>query len=109
MGDRANIKVTGHGDVHLYTHWAGTELPKTLQDGLIRGRSRWDDPIYLARILFCEMVKDDADDITGYGISGKVGDGDNRVLTVDTENQIVKWSGRQATFEEYIGLDSPGW
>jgi len=90
MGDRANIKVCGAGDVYLYTHWAGTELPEVLKSALTRGVDRWDDPQYLARVIFCKMVGTD-DSITGYGISSKCGDGDDRVLTVDVNTQMVTW------------------
>ena len=106
MGDRANIKVCGAGDVYLYTHWAGTELPETLKQALMRDKSRWDDSPYLARIIFCEMVRADKDGTTGYGISGECGDGADRVLTVDADTQVVTWSdGKTMSFQEYIDSD----
>ena len=112
MGDRANLKIASEWDdgVHLYTHWSGSELPKTLKAGLIRGVSRWDDPPYLARILFCEMVRGHEADTTGFGISCGVGDGDDRVLTVDCSAQTVTWpNGESMSFTEYTSLDSLSW
>jgi hypothetical protein len=110
MGDRANVKVTGAGDVFLYTHWYGSELPETLRTALARGIGRWNDPAYLARIIFCEMVKGHEMDSTGYGISGECGDGDDRVLTVDGVAQTVTWpNGRMLPIADYVKLDEATW
>jgi len=95
MGDRANVYVH-HGSrpgVYLYTHWAGSELPATVVNALQRGRGRWDDDQYLARIIFCEMIKNDVDGETGYGISAEVGDGDDRIVDVDTATQQIRFKG----------------
>lgn len=110
MGDRANILIGGSfGDdfrgVYLYTHWGGSELPMTLQSAL-KKRWRWDDEQYLARIIFCEMVKGDETGETGYGISAVIGDGGKRVLKVDAATQTVTHvqSGKTWTFTEYCEL-----
>lgn len=107
MGDRANICVKSkYSEVYLYTHCGGTELPEILKYGLIRGQSRWDDDAYLARILFCEMVRNEMDGTTGYGISSAPGDGEDRILTVDTDAQTVTWpSGATSTFEEFVASE----
>ncbi len=90
MGDRANVAVKSCEDiVYLYTHWNGSELPELLQEALRRGISRWDDPAYLARVIFCEMVKGEENGVTGYGISASVQDGEDRVIVVDTDAQTV--------------------
>lgn len=78
MGDRRNVVVefTNGTSVALYTHWAGSDLPQTLAKALDRGRSRWDDPTYLTRMIFSEMIAAEAgDDVigvlmseTGFGI-----------------------------------------
>lgn len=120
MGDRANciIRVEGHADVWLYTHWAGTELPHTVQDALGR-RLRWSDDSYLARIIFCEMVKGQEQEETGFGISTYQGDNEHRYIVVEPAKQrisfydevrgqalkvgagpIASWS-----FQEYLALD----
>lgn len=58
MGDRRNVVVKFDQEkaVALYTHWSGSELPQTLARGLDAGKGRWDDPTYLTRILFCNMI-----------------------------------------------------
>ena len=104
MGDRANIKIkSSEGEMFFYSHWSGSELPITLQNALKR-KVRWGDDIYLNRIIFSEMIKDSVMDETGYGLSTFVGDGDDRIVTVNTDNQTVTFYGKEYTFSEYIEL-----
>lgn len=107
MGDRANIAVHDTFDaddvVYLYAHWAGSGLPAALALALANGRSRWTDGQYLARIIFCTMVRDDVAGLTGYGISASVGDGDDRVLHVyPSRCEVVDWNGRAWSFDDWI-------
>lgn len=70
MGNRGNITVrtANSPDVHLYTHWRGSELPHILSSALAR-KQRWNDAPYLARIIFCEMIEGEESEETGFGIS----------------------------------------
>ena len=70
MGDRGNIivKVRGEADLYLYTHWRGYDLANILKSAL-KHKDRWSDASYLARIIFCEMVKGKEAEETGFGIS----------------------------------------
>lgn len=123
MGDRANIVVKqsdGTG-VWLYTHWHGSEMPKTLQAAMKRGKDRWDDTPYLARIIFCEMVKGNAMDLAGFGITTSMTDNEYPVLTVDPDNLRVSIDqapdrqrdtpciGKVFTFEEFCAVPNMGW
>lgn len=124
MGDRANIFIKsdfGHGDgrgVYFYTHWSGHELPVTLQSALAR-RERWSDDSYLARVIFCEMVKgEERDSMVGYGISAYLGDNEHKIIVVDAHAQTVGFHRpyyndprgfcatpiAQWSFEEYVAL-----
>lgn len=121
MGDRANVHVLSErGGVYLYTHWEGRNLPRILQSALERGRSRWDDASYLARIIFCGMLKDSKEDplealkkLTGFGISSTMDDRDNPDLEVNVPEQQIKIEvevNRESrtilrTFEEFLELD----
>lgn len=115
MGDRANVKVVGMGDVYLYTHWMGSELPMTVKRALITAKKvdRLDDASYLTRIIFCEMIKDEAkNSSTGFGISGECGDGDDRIVTVNVEKQTVSISTRDedVSIDDYIkDTETPKW
>lgn len=92
MGDRANVFVKEHGSeegVYLYTHWSGHVLPETVLAALVRGEDRWNDGPYLARIVFCEMVKGAEMELPGYGISATCGDGDNRIICLDPDDERI--------------------
>ncbi len=109
MGDRANILVKYENEqVCLYSHWDGSSLPRILQDAL-NHRERWDDFQYLTRIIFQEMIKDDIGGTDGYGITQTPWDGDDRIITVDVNNQTVNLGAFEElyndfSFEEYCEL-----
>jgi len=98
MGDRGNIVVDG---IWFYTHWAGSDIKKILQTALKR-KQRWSDSPYLARIIFSEMIKDDVDSETGYGLSLDMCDNENPILYVDVEKKTVKENNTVWTFEQFI-------
>jgi hypothetical protein len=108
MGDRANVYVQDEYNeekgVYLYTHSFGDELPFVVQKALSR-KLRWDDGSYLARIIFCEMVKDDIEGELGYGISAeRVGD-NHKLITVQPYKQLIKFGDDDSwRFSEYIEL-----
>ena len=104
MGDRANILVKENDrdrGVYLYTHWQGTDLPGILRDALAK-RWRWDDCQYLTRIIFDEMTENQHGEEVGFGISAFVGDGDDRILTVNCKKQVVSNGKKTVSFQEYI-------
>jgi len=105
MGDRAQVFMKKE-KVYLYTHWGSYELLKTVQNAMMRGKERWDDPEYLARIIFCEMLGDDTKGLTGLGIGGDKHNDINRLITVDTENEEVSHKGDgddfKCSFQEFV-------
>ena len=108
MGDRANICVQdsyGPAPIYMYTHWEGTKLPETLKSALINGKDRWDDPIYLSRIIFSYMIKDNILGDIGFGLSTKVGDGDDKIIYVNMDKKTVSIRDVIWTFAEYIQQD----
>lgn len=110
MGDRANILVKEDDEdsgVWLYTHWHGTELPWILKEALAK-KWRWDDAPYLTRIIFSEMTKNDVFAETGFGISTRPQDGQDRTLIVNVRRRTVMFDGDDWTFEKYTeaGFDA---
>lgn len=93
MGDRGNIVIKQRKPkdtfLYFYTHWSGSDIGQTVQDALKRGKERWDDEQYLARIIFCELIKDDINGTDGYGISTYMGDNEHDFLVIDAEKQTV--------------------
>lgn len=106
MGDRANvlIKSEGREGIFLYTHGNSSNLPKVVQTAL-RRKQRWDDELYLNRIIFCEMIKGQESAETGFGIGAYVGDGKNQILHVDVDKQEIKLNDKTYSFKEYIELN----
>jgi hypothetical protein len=123
MGDRANVYMLEEDKpgekvgVFLYSHWSGSELPQIVQRALAR-RQRWDDSQYLARIIFCEMVRGSEAEETGFGISARIGDNEYQILVVDAKSQRVSFCDSQRfhalpvkdsqtaawSFEEYVRI-----
>lgn len=89
MGDRGNIVVEFPQQagveqtpqrIYLYTHWHGYRLGEVLRKSLSRGTSRWDDPPYLARIIFSDMIEGQEQELTGFGISPDLRDNNRPLL-----------------------------
>ena len=119
MGDRGNIVIrdqyTEGGEVYFYAHWNGSNLAETVQAALAR-KQRWNDGPYLARIIFCELVKGDEDGETGYGISCGLCDNGHALLVVDMKTSTVYWAGEgdtakaitePQTFAEFVESPTP--
>lgn len=111
MGDRRNVIIKdGRGvGVALYTHWCGTELPEIIKTALAR-RQRWDDTAYLARIIFCQMVKGSEDDETGYGISAadSLCEGSTRDIVIRVDKQTIKvGTAKAVSFEQFVTGSTP--
>jgi hypothetical protein len=96
--------------VYLYQHYDGYDLLNSVKRAMEK-RWRWDDPEYLARIIFDEMTKDCHGEECGYGIGSDKHSDIEYLITVDCENQTVtqlKCRGgdeTQYSFEEFVDLD----
>jgi len=115
MGDRANVAIElfPNGErIYFYTHWNGTDLPEVVRKALAR-RQRWDDPSYLARIIFSEMIDGNVKSETGFGISTQAAaDAQHPVLVVNVPTQEVSVFAdkRQTyTFSEFVELGHATW
>jgi hypothetical protein len=124
MGDRGNIFFVDRreGDalegIYMYTHWSGAVLPAIVREALERGRGRWGDSQYLARIVFCELIGDAVREEIGYGLSTRIGDNEHSVVRIDDLSARVSFhepgKERRAddpglaswSYEEYLALPS---
>ena len=116
MGDRRSVIVTesdtAEAQVVLYTHWSGSALPDTVAAALDRARDRWDDPTYLTRAIFSEMIRvENPDDViealmstTGLGIEAILAGSEDYCeaspgydLYVDVKAQTV-YDGDETTY-----------
>lgn len=100
MGDRGNVvlKYEDGNKIYFYSHWTGSGLKETVRLALIRGRDRWDDESYLARIVFCQMLGGDMMSTTGFGIAPYEVDNEHPLVVVDTKEKTVNG----IPFEDYI-------
>lgn len=108
MGDRGNV-VLNYGDdkkIYLYTHWNRYNLGSTLQAALERGRNRWGDDDYLARIIFSEMIQHEVLDETGYGLGVEIGDGDETAEVFLREGTIRFKDQEPVVFDHFVRLDN---
>lgn len=107
MGDRGNIEVIyetkeGNSSIFFYTHWSGSYIKEVVYNALSE-RERWDDPAYLARIIFCKLVKGDEDGSTGYGIAPYICDNEHPIVKVDTERRTVSIGDEPpCCFSDYV-------
>lgn len=112
MGTRGNIKViSGRSTVYLYQHYDAYNLPHKLQSALLRAKAegRLSDGQYLGRMIFSEMIQENIMGSTGYGISSNLHDGDDRILTVDVDNQTIQYNKKREKipFEVFLSMEMP--
>lgn len=100
MGDRGTIFIVDTG-IFLCTHWTGSELPKILRDALKRGQSRWNDPAYLTRIIFCEMIRGDNEGTTGFGISNSQCDYGAELFVHCAKQTVILPGGDILSFSDF--------
>lgn len=105
MGERTNVIVkAGQEQVCLYSHWDDfDEVLEMLREALRRGKSTWSDFQYLTRIIFCRMIRDNVDGLTGYGITQIVHDNGHPITTVNIDTQQIEVDGQEpVSFERFI-------
>src|SRR5687767_6295692 len=108
MGDRGNIVVMNDKgeNIYFYTHWRGSDLPNIVAKALRRGVDRWDDPPYLNRILFCELVKGEENENTGFGIDTRMGDGGTE-LYINHVYESITLNGETLDYASFIEKYDP--
>ena len=94
MGDRGNVvfKYEDKNKIYFYSHWGGSNLKETVRQALIRGKERWNDESYLARIVFCQMLIGSGsplEELASFGIAPYEVDNEHPLVTVDTKAQTV--------------------
>jgi hypothetical protein len=90
MGDRANFGfVQPNGNtIVLYGHWAGHQMLGRLADAVIAARPRWNDTAYATRIAVSQLIKDDWNSETGWGLHvNEIADNEHKIAIVDFSQQ----------------------
>lgn len=107
MGMRQNVKLTYSegAPIYVYSHWGGGEDPNNsplaekVRAALARNQ-RWDDESYLARIIMAEIIRDDLDDETGYGLAPYEIDPEFPTIEVNLPEQTING----VTFQKFVSL-----
>ena len=103
MGERGNIAVEQDGTtIYFYTHWRGHAVQHILASALEKGMARWDDPPYLARIIFGELTKVAQDETTGFGISPNICDNSYEIPVVRTGSRCVEYCGGTYSYQLFV-------
>jgi hypothetical protein len=90
VGDRANFGfVQPNGNtVVLYGHWAGYQMLGKLADAVIAARPRWNDSSYATRIAISQIVGDQWNAETGWGLYvNEIGDNEHKIAIIDWDQQ----------------------
>ena len=90
MGDRANFVFVDENAnaVVLYGHWAGYNMLGNLADAVITARPRWSDTAYATRIAISQLIGDQWNMETGWGISvNTISDNEHRIPVIDWKQQ----------------------
>lgn len=72
MGDRAVVGFKADAQspiIYLYSHWAGSDMNTLLANALEKAESRWNDSSYATRIVISQLISEDWNSTTGWGIS----------------------------------------
>jgi hypothetical protein len=87
MSTRAQVYINDN-KVYLYQHCDGYDLINTVKKAIGK-KCRWNDPDYLTRIIFSEMIKDDIDGETGYGIGTQKAGDIEYLITVNCQKETI--------------------
>jgi len=105
--DSGQIEVISpFGRVYLYTHEQAEVLVQQVHDVLSQ-KIRWDDPDYLSRMLFCNMIpKENWYGEKGYGIGTEQYVDVNLLISIDTTNNHIKiYSAKDKAFHYDSSFD----
>jgi hypothetical protein len=107
MGDRAQVLIKDTG-IYLYTHWDGYKLENIVKKAISK-KLRWNDPEYLSRIIFDEMIGENQYGEVGYGI-GTTQHGDvYNLIEINCKDQtFMNYNGSMKSFDEFITSKSTG-
>ena len=91
MGNRANfVFVQPSGDsIVLYGHWGGHEMLHNLADAVEKARGRWEDVSYATRIAISQLIGDQWDMETGWGLHiNEIGDNEHKIPVIDFSQKL---------------------
>lgn len=110
MGSRTEwiIKQDTSGNaIHLYSHWGGDSKFADTQQALAKAEPRWSDTSYGARIFISQIIGNNWDSETGFGIA--TGNDTDLMFeesyfhaVIDFPNERVTFGSHEWTFAEFL-------
>lgn len=96
MGDRANFgfRQSNGETIVLYGHWAGHDMLGKLASAVEAARPRWNDESYATRIAISQLVGNEWNSETGWGLSV------NTILDNEHKIPLIDWSTRTFSLHE---------
>jgi hypothetical protein len=105
MGARVvfNLKQADGKYIHLYSHWGETDRYIDLANALDKARPRWTDESYCQRIIVSQLIGDQWDQETGFGLwtSDEPYYGETS-MEIDFANKTVKDESGTHDWDSYI-------
>jgi hypothetical protein len=103
MGARTNFELKdSKGSVWLYSHWGGDDKIADLARALAKAEPRWNDTSYAMRIVVSQLVGNEWDSETGFGLSSyETGEESYEPVCVDFANNIVSYKDNEYSFQEF--------
>ena len=103
MGDRANfvfVDENANGIV-LYGHWAGFNMLHNLAEAVAKASPRWSDSSYATRIAVSQLVGDQWDMETGWGLQvNEISDNEHKI-------PVINWADRTFSLHEEDSHSNP--
>jgi len=112
MGDRANFGfVQPNGQtIVLYGHWAGHQMLGRLADAVIAARPRWNDSSYATRIAISNLIGDQWNMETGWGLYvNEIGDNEHKIAIIDWDQQtfsLHEWADGRDPSNKVRGMNN---
>ena len=92
MGDRATFvfEQEDGNAIYLYGHWAGEGMMANLATAIDKASVRWSDESYATRICISQMIGNEWNQETGWGLSTYFCDSEHSVPVVNWKDQTVR-------------------
>lgn len=113
MGARTTWEIRGHSDdssIYLYSHWGGDSKWVDTASALAESEPRWGDVSYASRIFISQIIGNNWNSETGYGIVSDARgvspfEEEYFSVVVDFSNNTIEVGSEIFSFHEFLASD----
>ena len=107
MGARTTWELQQNGQtLSLYSHWGGESKLEDTKRALSAAKPRWHDDSYAMRIFVSQIIGNQWDSETGYGLGlGYDFEEEYTPCQVNFDRQIVTWGELSFSFAEFLEVN----